>query len=398
MKIYQINGGVFGSTGKIMFGIARVARAQGHEVRCASPVTSTNRNREPKEQYYHIGSYYGRCLSVLMARITGLEGCFSVLSTWRLLRDMETFDPDVVHLHSIHNSCLNLPMLFRWMKKRDVKIIWMLHDCWAFTGHCSHFALIGCEKWKTGCNGCPQYGEYPKSYRDNARTMYGLKKSWFTGLKDLTIVAASNWLTDLVKASFLREYPVEVMPYGIDLKVFRPAEGDFRKKYRCEDKNILLGVAFGWGLKKGLDVFVELAKRLDDRYQIVLVGTDEDVDQQLPENVISIHRTQNQKELAEIYTAADVFVNPTREETFGLVNVEALACGTPVITFRTGGSPESLDATCGRVVEQEDIEGLEREIRDICENTGYTQEACITRASVFEQYKNFSEVISLYQK
>lgn len=398
MKIFQINGGVFGSTGKIMFGIAQVAREQGHEVRCASPVTSTNRHREPEENYYHIGSYYGRCISVLLARITGLEGCFAFGPTRRLIREMKKFGPDVVHLHSIHNSYLNIPMLFSWLKKSGVKVVWTLHDCWAFTGHCPHFTMAGCDKWKYGCHGCPQYREYPKSYVDNASTMYGLKKKWFTGFRDLTVVTPSHWLAGLVRQSFLKEYPVKVIPNGIDLEVFRPTESSFREKYHCQGKKILLGVAFGWDKRKGLDVFIELAKRLDDRYQIVLVGTDAAVEAQLPANMISIRRTQNQKELAEIYTAADVFVNPTREETMGLVNVEALACGTPVITFRTGGSPESLDATCGRVVEQEDLLGLMREIRELCENSDKMKESCKTRAASFELRTKFSEVVSLYQE
>lgn len=398
MRIFQINGGVFGSTGKIMFGIAEVAREQGHEVICASPVTSTNRHREPAEDYYKIGSYYGRCFSVLLARITGLEGCFSVFSTRKLIREMKRFGPDVVHLHSIHNSYLNIPMLFSYLKKSGVKVVWTLHDCWAFTGHCPHFTMAGCDKWKTGCHGCPQYREYPQSYRDNAGLMYTLKKKWFTGLRNLTLVTPSDWLAGLVKESFLKDYTVKVIHNGIDLNIFRPTESDFRKKYHCEDKILLLGVAFGWGKRKGLDVFIELAKRLDERYQIVLVGTDETVERQLPENVIAIRRTQNQKELAEIYTAADVFVNPTREDNYPTVNMEAIACGTPVITFRTGGSPESLDATCGRVVEQEDLAGLMSALRELCENSDKMKEACRIRAADFELRTKFSEVVSLYQK
>ena len=381
-----------------MFGIAKVAREQGHETRCASPVTSTNRYREPEESYYHIGSYYGRCFNVLLSRITGLEGCFAVLSTWKLIRKMKRFSPDVVHLHSVHNSYLNIPMLFSYLKKSGVKVVWTLHDCWAFTGHCPHFTMAGCDKWKTGCHGCPQYREYPKSYQDNAGLMYTLKKKWFTGLRNLTLVTPSDWLAGLVKESFLKDYTVKVIHNGIDLNIFRPTESDFRKKYHCEDKILLLGVAFGWGKRKGLDVFIDLAKRLDERYQIVLVGTDETVERQLPENVIAIRRTQNQKKLAEIYTAADVFVNPTREDNYPTVNMEAIACGTPVITFRTGGSPESLDSTCGRVVEQEDLGGLEREIRELCEHSEEMKEACKIRASRFALRTKFSEVVSLYQK
>ena len=181
--------------------------------------------------------------------------------------------------------------------------------------------------------------------------MYQLKKKWFTGVENMTLVTPSEWLAGLVKQSFLKDYPIRVINNGIDLEVFKPTPSNFRETYGCGDKKIVLGVAFGWGERKGLDVFLDFAKRLDsERYQIVLVGTDENVDKQLPNTVISIHRTQNQTELAKIYTAADVFVNPTREEVFGLVNIEALACGTPGVTFNTGGSPECYDATCGSVV------------------------------------------------
>ena len=221
------------------------------------------------------------------------------------------------------------------------------------------------------------------------------KKELFSGL-DLTIITPSEWLAGLVKESFLKDYPVKVIHNGIDLSIFKPTESDFRAKYNCEDKFILLGVAFGWGKRKGLDVFIELSKRLDERFQIVLVGTDENVDKQLPNNIISIHRTQNQKELAEIYTAADLFVNPTREENFPTVNIEALACGTPILTFKTGGSPEILDETCGCVVGKDDVEGLHGEINRIYTEKSFSKEACLARAAKFDMNDKFEEYVDLY--
>lgn len=186
----------------------------------------------------------------------------------------------------------------------------------AFTGQCPHFEGIGCEKWRTGCHNCPQIDSYPKAYIDNSKQMYRLKRQWFTDVEDMTLVTPSQWLADLVKQSFLKDYPVKVIGNGIDLSVFRPAPSDFRQRYGiAPEKKILLGVAFGWGARKGLDVFVELEKRLGNGYQIVLVGTDKAVDKQLPQSIISIHRTENQQQLAQIYTAADLFVNPTREKT-----------------------------------------------------------------------------------
>lgn len=396
MKIFQINGGVFGSTGKIMFDIAETARQEGHEVLCAAPITSTNRNKQPGQPYLKIGSFYGRCLNVLLTRLTGCEGCFAVLPTLQLLKQIDQFQPDVLHIHSIHNSYLNIPMLFRYIKRNNTRVVWTLHDCWAFTGHCAHFDMIGCDKWKTGCRNCPQYQSYPKTYWDNSRIMYVLKQKWFRGVQDLTIVTPSHWLAGIVKQSFLGHYPVKVIHNGIDLSVFQPRESDFRKRYGCEEKIVLLGVAFGWGKGKGLDVFVELGERLDDRYQIVLVGTDEQVEKELPQSIIAIRRTQNQQELAEIYTTADVFVNPTREDNYPTVNMEALACGTPVITFNTGGSPEMLDEACGAVVGKDDVDALEKQIKALCAERNGRSGYCLEKSKSFEARRKFRDVIELY--
>lgn len=254
--------------------------------------------------------------------------------------------------------------------------------------------MVKCDKWKTGCFDCVQARQYSWFF-DKSKNLYDRKKKLAQGL-DLTIVTPSNWLAGLVGESFLKGYPVKVIHNGIDLAVFKPTESGFRKKHGCEGKFILLGVAFGWGVRKGLDVFVELASRLDDRFQIVLVGTDDAVDRNLPEGIISIHRTQNQAELAEIYTAADLFVNPTREEVLGLVNIESLACGTPVVTFRTGGSPECIDPTCGSVVPCDDIDALEQEILRIAETMPYSTDACLNKAKEFDMNQRFESVVDLY--
>ena len=226
--------------------------------------------------------------------------------------------------------------------------------------------------------------------------LYERKKQLLSGL-DLTIITPSQWLADLVKQSFLKEYPVKVIHNGIDLSVFRPTPSDFREKYHIpEDKFVLLGVAFGWGRRKGLDVFVELSRRLDpEKYQIVLVGTDDAVDKNLPENILSIHRTQNQQELAEVYTAADLFVNPTREDNYPTVNMEAIACGTPVVTFDTGGSPESVDEGTGVVVECDDVDAMEREISFIRRERPFAPEACCERAKQFDKNLRFQEYLNL---
>ena len=397
MKTVLINSCNFGSTGNIMLEIAETAENGGYTAAVCYPQSRDN-SRKQKEKDFIIGTRFSRNIHLQLAGITGLNGCFSYFSTLKLLKKLDKLKPDIIHLHNLHNCYINLPMLFKYIKKHNIKTVWTLHDCWSFTGHCPHFDMIGCDKWKTGCYSCPQYKEYPKSLFDNSKYMYRLKKKWFTGIKDMTIVTPSEWLAGLVKESYLKDYPVKVINNGIDLNVFKPTESDFREKYALENKYIVLGVAFGWGRRKGLDVFVELEKRFDkEKYKIVLVGTDDNIDKLLPDNIISIHRTQNQTELAKIYSAADVFANPTREENYPTVNMESVACGTPVVTFNTGGSPEMLDETCGAAVAKDDNDAMYNEIIRICEAKPYSMEACIKKAKDFDKNGKFGEYIRLYE-
>lgn len=394
MRIVQINGGAKGSTGKIMMGIADVARTQGHEVMCASPITSTNRDAGANCGYYRIGTYNSRRVNVAFARITGYNGCFAWVETYKLLKKIDEFQPDIIHLHNLHDSYINLPMLFSYIKKHDIPVVWTLHDCWAFTGHCPHFTIAKCDKWKTGCHGCKQYKDYPASIFDNSELMWKLKKKWFTGVKNMTIVTPSEWLAGLAKESYLKEYPIQVINNGIDLDVFKPTKSDFREKYGISpSESVILGVSFGWNYKKGLDCFVKLRNELNEQYRIVLVGTDSSIDKQLPSGIVSIHRTQNQKELAEVYSAADVFFNPTREEVLGLVNLESLACGTPVVTFNTGGSPECIDEYSGIIVEEGD------DIKTVFEKKTYAnimEENCIKRAQQFKENEVYLKYLNIY--
>ena len=394
MRIVQINGGAKGSTGKIMMGIAEVARAQGHEVMCASPITTPNRDAGEDCGYYRIGTFNGRRLNVALARITGFNGCFAWFETYKLLKKIDEFKPDIIHLHNLHDSYINLPMLFSYIKKHNVPTVWTLHDCWAFTGQCPHFTIVKCDKWKVGCHNCPQYKEYPASLYDNTKKMWQLKKKWFTGVKNMTIVTPSEWLAGLAKESYLKEYPIQVINNGIDLDVFKPTKSDFREKYGISPSEcVILGVSFGWNYKKGLDCFVKLRNELNEQYRIVLVGTDSSIDKQLPSGIVSIHRTQNQKELAEVYSAADVFFNPTREEVLGLVNLESLACGTPVVTFNTGGSPECIDEYSGIIVEEGD------DIKTVFEKKTYAniiEENCIKRAQQFKENEVYLKYLNIY--
>lgn len=394
MKILSVNLGNYSSTGSIAQGIKQEAERHGMEYVLAYPFDP--QNKPSREEDFLIGNRLGRRMSIALGMVTGYNGCFSVFSTRSLLRRIDQYHPDILHFHNLHNNYINLPMLFRYVKKRKIKVVWTLHDCWSFTGQCPYFDMVGCEKWKTGCHSCPKYTEYPKALVDNTKRMWHLKKKWFNGVENLTFVTPAEWLASMVKQSFLDSYPVRVINNGIDLSVFKPLDAETaRERYGLTSKKIVLGVAFDWSERKGIDVFAELARRLPDDYQIVLVGMHDEARKLLPENVLALGRVPA-KELAELYAMADVFANPTRDEVFGLVNVEALACGTPGITFNSGGSPECYDETCGAVVDCGDIDALEKEIIRICTEKPYSAEACIARAKQFDKNLKFREYCDLY--
>lgn len=392
MKIVQINAtcGV-GSTGKICVGISEILTERGIE----NYILYSSRSNGYAKGIACSDDTYIK-VQALKSRVLGNYGFNSKKATQRMISELERINPDVVHLHNIHGHDCDIETLLTYFKKKKTKLIWTFHDCWAFTGYCTYFDLVKCNKWKIKCEKCAQKQEY-SWFCDQSTKLFEKKKSLFKGL-DLTIVTPSQWLADMVKQSFLICYPVQVIYNGIDLSVFEPVSSDFRQKFNLENKKVILGVSFEWGFRKGLDVFVELEKRLPADFRIVLVGTNPDVDQLLPENIISIHRTHNPKELAEIYTAADIFANPTRDEVFGLVNVEALACGTPGVTFNSGGSPECYDKTCGSIVDCDDIGALEREIIRICTEKPYTKEACIRKSKGFDKNKRFKEYVELYER
>ena len=398
-RIVLINTVLYGSTGNIVRQLKALAEKKGMQAYTVSAYARNSRI-EYGENDIIIGNYFDRYLHIWLSRVTGLSGVFSVYSTLKLTRRLKRIRPDVIHLHNLHNAYINLPILFRYIKKNNVRVIWTLHDCWSFTGRCPHFQMYECNKWMTGCCDCPYPGnEYPISYRDRTKKMWGLKKRTFTGVKDMTIVTPSKWLSGLVSQSFLGEYPVKVINNGINLDTFRPAGGQLYNDMKASGKHIVLGLAMDWNKRKGLDVFIELNKLLGDDYRIVLVGTDDALADELSGSGITcINRTSSQQELAELYTAADVFANPTREDTFPTVNIEALACGTPVITFDTGGSPEIIDDTCGVVVSKNDIDGLIRAINRICEKEKLTETDCIAMAHKFDSADKFKEYLKLYNE
>lgn len=390
MKIVQINATCGrGSTGKICVSVSKLLTENSIENYI---LYSQGKSDYPLGINYAVPAEVKA--SALSSRVLGNWGFEGKQSTKRLIEKLEEIRPDAVHLHNLHSHACNLEQLFLYLKKSKIKVFWTFHDCWEFTAYCMYYDMAGCDKWKTECVNCPQKASYSWIF-DNSSKIFKKKRALFSGL-DMTIITPSKWLADEVKQSFLKDYPIKVINNGIDLSVFTPTESDFRIKYNCEDKLIVLGVAFVWDARKGIDIFIELSKRLPDEYRIVLVGTDDSTDEFLPENIISIHRTQNQRELAGIYSAADVFVNPTREENYPTVNMESIACGTPVVTFRTGGSAEIVDSGTGAVVDKDDVDGLEKEIIRICQNKERMGEHCLSRAESFDANNRLGEYLKLY--
>ena len=346
------------STGKICAGIAEKYEAEGHEVKVTYS-RSEFVTAACKRYAVKIGSDKSIFFNILLNRITDREGLYSKKATKQFLEWAEEYNPDVLWLHNLHGYYINYEMLFKWIKSRpQMQVKWTLHDCWAFTGHCAYFDMVGCNKWKDECKGCPQKTIYPASYvLSNCNDNFNRKKRAFTGVNNMTIITPSNWLGNLVKESFLKEYPVEIVHNEIDKTVFKPLLGNFKSQYGIENKKMILGVASVWEPRKGLNDFIELSKKLNDDYKIVLVGLNKKQLKNLPKNIIGLERTKNQKELVEIYTVADVFVNMTYEDNYPTVNLEAKACGTPILTYNTGGSPESAGDTAV-VVETGDINAV----------------------------------------
>lgn len=357
MKVIQINTvcGI-GSTGRIATDIhvglqakgitSHIMYGRGEAIACDSAIKISSN----LDFYSH----------ALQTRLLDNHGFCSTKATQQAIKILGQLRPDIVHLHNIHGYYLNVELLFTYLKQHpEIKVIWTLHDCWPFTGHCAHFDYAQCDKWKIQCFRCPQKNTYPASQGlDNSKNNYQRKNSAFTGVKDLTIVTPSQWLADLVKQSYLKDYPVQVVNNGINLSVFQPRQSEFRVKHNLVDKFLIMGAASVWSPRKGFNDFIALANMLPDNYCLVMVGLSQDKIKTLPSNIIGIHHTDNPTELAEIYSAADVFFNPTYEDNYPTVNLEAIACGTPVITYNTGGSPESVSSEHGFVVDKGDLRAV----------------------------------------
>lgn len=357
MKVLMINV-VCGirSTGRICTDLAQALDRRGHEVKIAY-----GRERVP-EQFQKYAVKIGSELDVIFhgieARIFDRAGFGSKSVTKKFIKWINEYNPDVIHLHNIHGYYINIEVLFTYLKSCGKRIIWTLHDCWSFTGHTVYCDAISCNRWEHGCYSCPMINKYPAALIDRAYSNWLRKKTLFKNIPNMMIVTPSQWLFSWVKKSYLHEYPVKIINNGIDMSRFYPMESNFRKKNGLEDKFILLGVATSWDEMKGYSDFFKLAEKLDDSYQVVLVGLSKSQKKNLPKNILGIEKTDNVKELAELYTAANLFVNLSYCENYPTVNIEAMACATPVLTYRSGGSPEIVKKYGGIIVEKGDIDKI----------------------------------------
>ena len=400
-KLLQINSAInYGSTGKIAEQIGLLVMQQGWES-CIAHGRYINPSQSHSIQ---VGNRMDWMFHAIMTRLFDRHGLFSTRATRKLVKQIERINPDIVHLHNIHGYYLNYKILFEYLRKANIPVVWTLHDCWPMTGHCAYFDMAKCYRWKTGCYDCPEQKSYPVSnFFDRSRKNYIDKRDIFNSVKNLTIVPVSEWLGHIVEESFLKECNVKVIHNGIDVKSFKPmVDNKLKVQYNIlAHKKIVLGVALPWNRRKGVEDFKRLITVLSkDKYQIVMIGLSEKQVANLPDGIIGLPRTNSAEELAQWYSIADVFVNPTYEDNYPTTNLEAISCGTPVVTYKTGGSPESITPYTGRVVEQGDLESVVEAIEELCaKDRDEMRERCREYAVAhFDKQDCFNKYVDLYEK
>ncbi|MEG1692348.1 MAG: glycosyltransferase [Bacteroidales bacterium] len=398
--LLQINSVInSGSTGRIAEEIGNIAMDNNWE----SYIAYGRNERESESIRIKIGSKFDILYHVLITRIFDRHGLASKRATRKLLKEIGDIKPDIIHLHNIHGYYLNYKLLFEYLARKNIPTIWTLHDCWSFTGHCAYFDYVKCKKWETVCSRCPQKKSYPKNilFTRSKKNFYD-KKDAFNHIDNLTIVPVSSWLENLSKRSFLRKYPILKIHNGINTDTFKYdcKSNAFVEKYNLiRFKKIVLGVASIWDQRKGFQDFIQLRNFLSDEYGIILVGLTDKQIKEIPDRFVGIARTESVDELAQLYSLADVFVNPTWEDNFPTTNLEAMACGTPVVTYRTGGSIEAISEATGLIVEQGDHRGLANAVETIC-NKGrdYYSDNCRQRVlDKFKKEDRYQDYINLYE-
>ena len=387
-----------GSTGRIIEGIGQAAIKVGWK----SYIAYGRYANPSQSELIKIGNKWDVYNHVLQTRLFDKHGLASESTTRKLIQQIEQIKPDIIHLHNIHGYYLNYPILFEYLSEVNIPVVWTLHDCWPFTGHCAHWAFTGCDKWQTGCNRCIQQKSYPLSwFIDRSEQNYKDKKDAFTSVPNITFVPVSNWLGNSIPDTFMKDYPIHRIYNGVDLSVFIKFYcKKIFKQYQITTRYCVLAVTNVWTVSKGYNDLKQISSLLGNDYTLVMVGVNEKQQKELPANIKGILRTENITQLADLYAAADVFINPTYADSFPTTNLEALACGTPVITYRTGGSPEAISPETGFVVEQGDVQGMASAIKKICQEGKDTySKACRYRAvQYFNKVDRFQEYIDLYNQ
>ena len=396
--VVQINAvGNFGSTGKIMEGIGIIAQQRGWK----SCVAYAERYSSPSTLCsYLIATKFQCCLSAVHTMLTDRHGFANVRETQRLVNWLDAIKPDVIHLHNIHSYYLNIERLFQYIREHDIPVVWTLHDCWAFTGHCSHFIKVGCEKWKTQCFDCPLTHAFPKSlYFDQSRKNFEDKKRIFCSVSNLHLVTVSRWLGDMVGMSYLKNIDIRIINNGVDFSKFKPSDSSaLCEKYHLYGKDVLLGVSTDWCRAKGLYDFKILSDKLPDNYVVVLVGMTSKLIKEFEKTkILCIKQTQNVQELVEWYSIAMAVLNISYAETFGLPIV---ACGTPGIVYNDTALPELVDEKTGFIVEPSDIDGIISAVKMISNNGKQSyEEACIKRAhKLYDKNERYNDYVDLYEE
>ena len=398
-KLFQINVVAnSGSTGKISEQIGILARNNGWDCYMAYGRWAYNSSLK----LYKIGTKKDVYLHGLKSILFDKHALASKRATKELIDEIKKIKPDLIHLHNIHGYYLNLPLLCDFLAEYGKPIVMTLHDCWTVTGHCVHFQDINCDKWKTGCNHCPNLKGYPKSlFIDNSKSNWNIKREAFQKILSLlTIVPVCNWLNDIVSHSYLKEATRKVIVNGIDLDVFKPIENVsmIRTKYQVTNKFVILAVSNAWNSTKGLEDIFWLRDKLSDEFVIVMVGISPKQKKNLPQGIIGICKTENVNQLAELYSMADVFLNPTYQDTLPTVSIEALACGTPIIGYNTGGSADIIDENVGVLIERGRKDVLLFSLQEL-KNIGkeFYQKKCREKAlSKFNNLKCYQNYLDLY--
>ena len=381
----------WGSTGKIAEDIGRLAISRGWN----SVIAYGRGNPTSDSQLIRIGNDVDMRLPGLYTRVFDNHGLASKSVTKKFIDQIKKLKPDLIHLHNIHGYYINYPELFSYLKEWGGPVVWTLHDCWIYTGHCAHYRFSGCNKWKTECHNCRELHSYPASFVfDRSLQNHRDKKKAFLNMPNLTLVPVSEWLREEISESFMKDYRSVTIHNGINLNTFRL----LKNTNKSSSKYIILGVASVWTERKGLDEFVKLRHILPEKFHIKLVGLNEAQIKKLPEGIEGITRTENVEQLVELYNQADVFVNPTFEDNFPTTNIEALACGTPVVTYDTGGSPEAIDSKTGVKVAYGDIEYLSKKIIYACTKHPFSSSDCRARAEQLYNKDNvFPKYLDLYE-